>query len=208
MLEMILASIPAIFGALLVLAVSYAIGKVVAGLVSNLLSGVGFDRVLEKLGLGRAAEGEEGTSPSSVVGSIVLTLIMLFAAVEAANLLGFDSVEGLMTDILGVAGHVLFGVVIFGLGLYLANFVAGAIRGAGAPNASVLATAARAAILLLSGAMALRQMGIANEIIELAFGLIVGAVAVAAAIAFGIGGRDIAAQQLVQWSGSLNRRSE
>lgn len=206
MLAMILESIPAIFAALLVLAVSYAIGKVVAGLVTNLLAGVGFDRVLENLGLGRAQTSEGGSQPSAVVGSIVLALIMLFAAVEAAGLLGFEAVEGLMTEVLALAGHVLFGIVILGLGMYIANFVAGAIRSAGAPNAPVLATAARVAILLLSGAMALRQMGIANEIIELAFGLIVGAVAVAAAIAFGVGGRDLASQQLAQWSGALKRK--
>lgn len=206
MLAMILESIPSIFAAMLVLAVSYAIGKVVAGLVTNLLSGIGFDRVLEKLGLG-GSSAEDGAKPSNVVGSIVLTLIMLFAAVEAAGLLGFGAVEGLMTEVLALAGHVLFGVVIFGLGLYLANFVAGAIRGAGAPNANVLATTARIAILLLSGAMALRQMGIANEIIELAFGLIVGAFAVAAAIAFGVGGRELAARQLAEWSGALKQQN-
>ena len=58
---------------------------------------------------------------------------------------------------------------------------------------------ARVAILVLAGAMSLRQMGLANEIVVLAFGLIVGAVAVAAAIAFGIGGRDVAKRKLEEW---------
>jgi hypothetical protein len=66
-----------------------------------------------------------------------------------------------------------------------------------------LALAGRIAILVLSGAMALRQMGLANEIVNLAFGLLLGAIAVAVALAFGLGGRDIAARQLERWQKSL-----
>ncbi len=217
MLSMILEAIPSVFAATVVLAISFAVARLVGGLVTNLLTAIGFNGVLEKLGFAgssiavspaddRAAQAGSNT-PASVVGSIVVTFIMLFAAMEAANLLGFDSLEGVVDDLLAVAGHVLFGIVIFGLGLWLANFVASSIRAAGAPNAPILGTAARVAILVLAGAVALRQMGIANEIIELAFGLTLGAAAVAAAIAFGIGGREIAARQLDRWMHSLDRQS-
>ena len=220
MLAMILGAIPQVFAAIVVLAVSFAIARLVGELVANLLTAIGFNRVLAKLGFGAPAlrapapvEGAQatpsaepaGTTPASVVGSIVVTLIMLFAAMEAANLLGFDSLEGVVDDLLTVAGRVLFGIVIFGVGLWLSNFAASSIAAAGTPNASILSTAARIAILVLAGAVALRQMGLANEIIELAFGLTLGAAAVAAAIAFGMGGRDIAARQLERWTQSLNR---
>ena len=203
MLTMILEAIPAVFAALVVLAVSFAVGKVVAGLVTSLLTSIGFDRILEKLGLGKASQ-EESKRPAAIVGSVVLTFIMLFAATEAASLLGFSSLEGLIGEFLVTAGHILFGVVIFGLGLFLANFAADAVAATGAPNSSALAMLTRVAILVLSGAIALRQMGIANEIISLAFGLILGAVAVAAAIAFGVGGRELAARQLERWSSRLS----
>jgi len=208
MLNMILEAIPSLFAALLVLAVSYVIGRVVSGLVTNLLAGVGFNRVLEKLGMGTAVPDDSKTSPATVVGSIVLAFIMLFASVEAANLLGFDSLEGIVADVLAIGGRVLFGVVIFGLGLLLANFAADAIRASGAPNSSLLGTLARVAILLFTGAVALSQMGLADDIIALAFGLTLGAVAVASAIAFGIGGRDVAAKQLENWSRSLENRAQ
>lgn len=207
MLNMILEAIPSLFAALLVLAVSFVIGRVVSGLVTSLLAGIGFNRILENLGLGKGAEEESSYSPAAVVGSIVLAFIMLFATVEAANLLGFDSLEGIVAEVLAIGGRVLFGVVIFGLGLFLANFAAGAIRGSGAPNASLLGTLARVGILLFTGAVALSQMGLADDIISLAFGLTLGAVAVAAAIAFGIGGRDVAARQLESWSQSLGDRT-
>lgn len=206
MLNMILEAIPALFGAVLVLAVSFWIARLVSSLVSNLLSGVGFNTVLERLGLGKV--GNEATrKPSDIVGSVVLVLIMLFAATEAAGLLGFESLELMTSQVLGIAGHVIFGVVLFGLGLVLARFVADTISSTGAPNAGMLSTLARVAIMVLTGAIALRQMGIANEIIESAFTLTVGALAVAAAIAFGFGGRELAAKQLEKWSASLDDHS-
>lgn len=203
MLTMILESIPAIFAAVLVLAISYMVGRVVAGLVSNLLAGVGFNAVLVRLGIGKESAETEGKTPSSIVGSLVMIAIMLFAATEAAGLLGFAALSGIVTEFVTFGGHIVVGLVILGLGLFLANLVASAVQASGSSQAGFLATTARIAILLLTGAMALRQMGLANEIISLAFGLTLGAVAVAAAIAFGIGGREIAAQHLSRWSSAV-----
>jgi hypothetical protein len=130
---------------------------------------------------------------------VVLVAIMLFASVEAAGFLGFAGLSDLITEFLAFAGHIFVGLVIFALGLYLANLAGSALQANQAARASMLAMAARVAIIVLAGAMALRQMGLANEIINLAFGLTLGAIAVAVAIAFGIGGRDLAAQQLRSW---------
>ena len=104
-----------------------------------------------------------------------------------------------MTELLALAGRILLGLIIFLVGLYLARLAADAIRSSGVDQPNLLATAAQAAILVLTGAMALRQMGVANEIINLAFGLLLGAIAVAAALAFGLGGREVAGRQLQQW---------
>jgi uncharacterized membrane protein YedE/YeeE len=85
------------------------------------------------------------------------------------------------------------------LGLLLANWVAGVVRSSDSPQAPLLSMAARIVILLLAGAMALRQMELANDIVNIAFGLVIGSVAVAVAIAFGLGGRDSAARLLNDW---------
>ena len=98
----------------------------------------------------------------------------------------------------------LLGIVIFGLGVYLANLAARAIQSSG--QSTLLATSARVAILVLAGAMALRQMNVAEDIINMAFGLMLGAAAVAAAIAFGMGGRDLARQELERWSDDLKSK--
>jgi hypothetical protein len=202
MLNAILEAIPAIFAAILVVVIAYVVGRVVAGLIANLLTGVGFNAVLARLGLGKEpVEGER--TPSEIVGYLVLVAIMLFAAIEASRLLGFVLLADLVTEFTAFAGQVVLGLIIFTIGLYLANLAANTVQASGAAQAGWLAMAARVSILVLAGAMALRQMGLANEIINLAFGLLLGAIAVAVALAFGLGGREIAAREVEGWLQSL-----
>ena len=198
MLNAILAALPAIFGASLVLVIAYVIGRLVATLIGNLLASIGFNGLLAKLGLGGEPEEGERTA-SEVVGSLVLVGIMLFATIEAFNLLGFQEVANLVSQFTAFAGQVVLGVVIFGVGLYLSNLAHNLIVESDVSQAKLLATMARGAILVFAGAMGLRQMGLANEIVNLAFGLVLGAIAVAGALAFGLGGREVAARQLEQW---------
>jgi hypothetical protein len=198
MLNTLLAAVPAVFAAAIVLVLSYMVGRVMADLVSRALEAAGFNRALATLGVTGQA-GAPGRAPAAIVGQLVLAGILLFAAIEAAGLLGFNALQALLASFLVLAGHVLLGLAVFGIGLYLADLAARAIRASGATNAGLLANAARLAIIVLTGAMALRQMGLANEIITLAFGLVVGAIAVAVAIAFGLGSRETAGRQVEEW---------
>jgi hypothetical protein len=195
MLNTILETLPNIFAAGLILLVAYITGKLVETLIRNLLSGIGFDAILVRLGLGRAASPGQRT-PSEVVGYLVFVAIMLVAATEAARQLGFLVLADLITRFMVFAGEVILGLVIWAIGLYLANVAASVIETSGAAHARLLAIAARVSIIVLAGAMALRQMGVASDIINLAFGLLLGAIAVAVALAVGLGGRDIAAREL------------
>jgi hypothetical protein len=138
----------------------------------------------------------DGRQPSEIIGLLVMVAIMLFAATEAADLLGFDAISAMITNFLRFFGDVVLGLIVLALALYLANLVEQTIRSSGLQNSSILATVARYAVLLLGLTMALRQMGIAEDIITLAFGLLLGSAAVAAAIAFGWGGRELAQRQL------------
>jgi len=121
-----------------------------------------------------------------------MVAIVLFATMQALPMLGFNLLATMMGDFLTFASRVLLGLVIFGFGLFFAKLVADMVRDSRIANAQLLSTIARVAILVLAGAMGLRQMNLAQEIINLAFGITLGAVAIAAAIAFGIGGRDAA----------------
>lgn len=198
MLSQLLGTLPALFGAALVLAIAYVIGKVIAELVVNLLKAIGFDSVLVWLGLGKEPT-ESAKKPSQVAGYLVLVAIMLFALIEASQILKFALLADLIYEFTIFAGHVLMGLIILAIGIYLANLAYNTVMSSGTSQAKVLAHAARISILIFAGAMALRQMGLANEIINLAFGLLLGAIAVAVALAFGLGGKEIAAQEIKKW---------
>ena len=202
MLNIALGAIPNIIAAAVLLAIAYVVARLVAGLITNVLTAVGFNGILVPLGLGEVP-GEGERTPSEIVGYLALVLIMFFAAIEGLALLGFDAVALLLSGFLIFAAKVILGLIIFAVGLYLANLAAKVIKSSKIAQAGLLALAARVAILVLAAAMALRQMGLANEIINLAFGLTLGAIAVAVALAFGLGGREMAAQELKSWRKSL-----
>lgn len=202
MLDQILGALPSLFGAALILGIAYVISRMVAGLVSNVLNAAGFDRLLDRLGVKFKGEGETGKG-SDLVGHLVVVAVMLFAAVEALRMLAFEQMAVLVSNFIVFFFNVLLGIVIFGLGVYLSNLAAKAIQSGG--QSALLATAARVAILFLSGFVALDQMGLGEDIIENAFTLVLGAAAVAAAVAFGMGGRDLARQELERWSASFRK---
>jgi len=142
-------------------------------------------------------------TPSELAGIVVLVGILLFATITATEVLNIPALSKIVSNISILLGNVLLGVVVFGIGLYLANLVFSLISSSGNRQARILAQTARISIIALVSAMALQQMGIASNIVNLAFGILFGAIAVAVAIAFGWGGRDIAAEQLREWLASF-----
>jgi len=145
-------------------------------------------------------------SPSEIVGIIVLVGIMLFAAVTATNVLGFEALTVIVSGLILILGRILAGLIVFAVGLYLANLAFRLIQSSGSDQANILAQTARIAIIALVSAMALQQMGIASSIVNLAFGLLLGAIAVAVALAFGLGSMDIAAGEVRGWLDAFKRR--
>jgi len=204
MLGSVLQAVPAIFGAFLLIGVAYFVARMVGTFVTNMLTGVGFNRVLTWIGLGSEVP-EEGQTPSEVVGYLTTLAIMLFAVIEAAELLGFTVLAELVSQFLVAAGGVVTGILIFGLGLYFSRIAERVIRGTGGSQAHLLAPVARVSIVVFSGALALRQTGIAEDIVNLAFGIVLGTVAVAAALAFGLGSREVAAKEVERWLKSVRK---
>ena len=225
MLNQILSALPKIFTAALILAIAYVIGKFVADLVTNLLAGIGFNNVFQWLGLPSptpqvpySSEFQTGETlldepidkpvirtPSEIVGVVVLVGIMLVATVAAIDVLQFEALRQIVAGLLVVFGRILVGLVVFAVGLYLANLAYSLINSSGSRQANLLGQTARVAIIALVSAMALQQMGIAPNIVNLAFGLLLGAIAVAIALSFGLGGREVAAEQLREWLQEFKR---
>lgn len=195
MLNTVLEAIPLIFGAMIILGITYFIAQLVSSLITNLLTTVGFNKILKLIGIGNEP-GEGQQTPSEIVGYLVLVLLMLFATIEAAELLGFGVVADLVASFLTFAIQILLGIVILGIGLYLANLAANVVKNTAGPQANLLSQVTRFAIIILTTAMGLRQMGIAEDIVNIAFTFLLGAIAVAVALAFGLGSREVAGREV------------
>jgi hypothetical protein len=118
-------------------------------------------------------------------------------------LLHFTAVAALLSAFLVLLGQVLLGLLVLAVGLYLANLLAGVVAASNAPRADLLAVITRVAIIALAVPMALKQIGLGDEIVVLAFGLLLGGavlgLAVAVGVAFGIGGRGAAEDLIAEW---------
>lgn len=226
MLNQILAAVPQIFTAIVILIIAFFVGQFIQTIVTTFLTGLGFDNIFHWIGLPITVtdssassevtpdapenlEIQDSTStytPSQFIGVVVLVVVMLFAVVAATNVLGFAELTQITTELLRILGQVIAGLVVFAIGLYLANLAFNVIRNSGGGKALILAQAARISIIILVAAMSLQQIGIAPNIINLAFGLLMGALAVAIAIAFGFGGRELAGEQLRHWLDAFQQK--
>ncbi len=189
-LERITSLIPGFIGAAVVLGIAFFVGKLVGGIVTDLLKGVGFDSVPEKIGLNLTPSGDN--APSKLAGKLVMIAIVLLSALQALPMMGLGELSGHVETFAGFAVKVLMACVILGAGLYLGNLVANMVKASGAANADQLAMLARGAIAVFAGGFALQQIGLSASIINVAFGSLLGGAGLAAAIAFGWGGRDAA----------------
>jgi hypothetical protein len=232
LLNRFLEAIPQILTAIFILVAGYVVGQFIQKLVTNLLTSIGFNNILSWLGLPSqsqaavipppppvdrpyneslliepdAGRGVSTRTPSEIAGIVSLIGILLFAAVAAIDVLGIPSLTALVGGLLVIFGQILVGLAIFAVGLYFANLAYNLIASSGTPQSRILGQTAKISILVLVSALALRQIGIAPDIINLAFGLLLGAISVAIAISFGLGGRDVAADQLREWLAKFKRQ--
>lgn len=191
MLNILFNYIPNLVGVALVIVIALYFGRIIENIIMNLLIGLKFDSHLEKIGL-KAAENNY----SKLIGKFSKILIIYFAIIQSIEILNFGSLQNLSLRLTLLLGNILLGVIVITIGILIANYVAKIIKNTSLTNKNQIANIAKTAIIVFVGAMGLRQMGIANEIINLAFGFTIGALAVAFAIAFGIGGKDLAKEKL------------
>ena len=192
MLNEIMLAIPNIIYAVVILGGAYFVSKLIADIVKNLLDNSGVNILPSKLGLQNVLGSAK---VSDVVGYLIIFFVMLFAVMEAAKVLNLTQVSNLITVFIAFGSQVILGAVILAVGFWLANILASAVQRS-QNGTAFLANLVRVLIMGLVLAMGLRAMGIADSIVNMAFGLTLGAVAVAFALAFGLGGREAAARFL------------
>lgn len=188
MLNQILAAIPRILSAALWIGIAFLAGRLLKSIIEGLLPATGFDSAVRSLGVVPSS-----VTPSRVAGSIALAVVLLTAGIEAARQLGGATIAQFLAEITALGGRVLFGSLIIAAGLFLARIVSNLF---GSASDGFTQTLVRYGIVALAVAIGLRFMGLANEIVILAFGLILGSAALAAGLAFGLGGRKPAERVL------------
>jgi hypothetical protein len=197
MVGQILGFLPSLFGALIVFFLFYVVARVVQRLATNVLGSIGFDRLPEWLGLGAARSG--AGSASAIAGYVILAVLLFLGAVQAFRTLGLEAVSSLAEQLLAGLFNIVVAVVIFGVGLFLSRVAYKALAPTSEGRTALLGNIARVAILTFTGAMALFRAGLASQIVTLAFGAVIVGLALAAALAFGLGGREEAARTLSEW---------
>lgn len=200
MLNKLMAAIPNIIGAGIILAVTYFIAKFVISLLTGILDGMNFDAMPQRIGL--TSIFNETFTPTKLIGSSIMFFSMLTAATAAVNTLGIEVISQIFASVLQFGGGILVGSIILIVGYVLSTIAYNKLdRIAGKGMANI----ARIAILGLVVAMGLRAMGLADNIVNMAFGFTLAAVAIAVALAFGLGGRDAAKTVADNWANKINK---
>lgn len=199
MILQLMSAIPNIIAAAMILLVSWFVAKFVVSILGGILDGLNIDAMPQKLGIQGLFTAS--FTPTRLIGNGILFFAMLTGLTAAVDRLGIDIISQIMAKVLQFGGGILIG----GIVLVIGNFLSVLAHNAIARSNPALANIARFAILGLVTAMGLRAMGLADNIVNLAFGLTLGAVAVAAALAFGIGGRDAAKTVADSWAKAITR---
>ena len=169
--------------------------------VERLLRMIGFDHLCDRLGMNAALlRGGVKTDPSRLVGRSLYWTVIVLASITALGALNLAPINQFAQSLLAYVPHLVTAAVILLAGYFLSNFVSRAVLiaavNAGLPPARLIASCSRWGLQVLAGAMAMEQLGIAQHIVVVGFGITLGGVVLAGAIAFGLGATDLAKQFL------------
>ena len=185
------AFIPQLIGAILILIVGYVVARILQTLVARVLRAIGFDGWMERGGIKQFFDrAQTRETPATVLGILVFWFVFIIAITMAADALGIQQVSEVLGQLIAYIPSIIAAILILVLAALLANFLAGIVRGA--TGSDLLANIARYAIIVYAVFAAITELGIAVQLTAPTFLIILGAAALAAAIAFGWGGRDVA----------------
>ncbi len=202
-LALVFAFVPKLLGFLVILLVGWIVATALSKAVTFLLRKVGFDRIGDRIGLSRLlTQSGIKTDAADVLGKLVYWFVFLIFLVPAVDALGLTAVSNLLGQVIGFLPNVFVAILILFLGTFAATIVADIVRGAAGSakigNPNIFANVARYAIMGFVALIALEQLGIAPALLNILFTAIVGAAALAAGLAFGLGGQDTARKYLAR----------
>ena len=190
-LDRFLEYIPQLIGAIIILVMGYIVARILKAVVSRILQGIGFDGWMERGGIKQFLDrAQTRETPATVLGTLVFWFVFIIAITMAADALGIQQVSQVLAQLIAYIPSIIAAILILVLAALLANFLASIVRGA--TGSDLLSNIARYAIIIYAAFAAITELGIAVQLTAPTFLIILGAVALAAAIAFGWGGRDVA----------------
>jgi hypothetical protein len=194
--------IPALLGAVIILLAGYLLAKVVEKLIFRGLRRLKLNQLLERGGVMEAVERSGShLDPSKVISALVFWFIMFAVILLAGNALGLESLANVFSELVSYIPSVIAAIVIMIVGIVLGGFVGGLIMASagGLVGGPALARVGRIGVIVLAVFMALQELGIATDIVTTAFAILFGAVALALALSFGLGNRELAGELTRTW---------
>ena len=183
--------IPQLIGAIIILVIGYIVARVLQAVVARVLQAIGFDRWMERGGIKQFFDrAQTRETPATVLGRLGFWFVFILAITMAADALGIRQVSEVLSQLIAYIPSIIAAILILVLAALLADFLAGIVRGA--IGSELLANIARYAIIVYAAFAAITELGIAVQLTAPTFLIILGAVALAAAIAFGLGSREVA----------------
>lgn len=193
------AFLPNLLGFLIILLIGFVIAKVVQAALRKIFQKAGLDRHLHESSAHQYVERVmPGASPSNGIARVAFWLIFIFFVVAAIGALKIAAVTAFMNQVLAYLPNVIVAIIIFVVAAAIAGAVAGGVAKVmgDTPTGKVVATVVPAVVMVIALFMILNQLKIAEEIVTIAFAAIMGALALGLALAFGLGGKDVAARML------------
>ena len=191
-LHSIMGMLPKILASFIIIALFVFGGKFLTDFLKDLLNSLGVNTLAEKMHLSSVVG--QGQSIAGIISGLLYFFIVYFGIITGVEILELTQLNDILRTILDLSGQILFGLIILVIGNFIATLFYNILSKS--ENNKFVASIARGAIIALFLAISLRTMGIANSIVELAFGLILGAIAVAIALSYGLGGREAAGEHM------------
>jgi hypothetical protein len=192
--------LPGTLGALFILLTGYLVARQLERWTDKTLHKLEFKRMVDAGGLADAVQRSR-VDPVNAIGKLVFWLMMLVVILLASSALGLENIRDMFGRMISFIPTLISGIIIIILGIIIGEFVRGVILASagGVSGVPTLAKLAKGMMVLIAIFMALQQVGVAEEIVTSAFTLILGSVALAAGLAFGLGNRELAGEITRRW---------
>ena len=196
----VLAVLPGVLLGVVILMAGFLVARILERAMDAALDRVQFDREAARWGMAEAAE-RAGGRPTRVVGKLLFWFVMLIVILLASSALGIENINDIFGNLVGYIPSVFAAIIVIVLGMILGEFVRALILASagGVAGVPTLANVAKSVVVLISVFMALQQVGVAADIVTTAFTLILGAAALAVALAFGLGNTKLAGELTRSW---------